>query len=60
VSFSWLAYSKGLKFPATKPPEADVGHQSGGRFKPFTLPMPHWKLAIHAGYWTVIRTRVVG
>jgi hypothetical protein len=48
VLFSWFSCLKKLLFTAKKPPEADAGHQSGERFKPFTLPMPHWKLAVHA------------
>jgi hypothetical protein len=31
-----------------KPPEDDSGHPSGEPSKPFTLPTPHWKLAVHA------------
>jgi hypothetical protein len=36
-----------LKLTAKKPPEEDSGHQSGEPSKPFTLPTPDWKLAIH-------------
>ena len=39
--------SEKLKFTAKKPPEEDSGHQSGEYSKPFTLPTPDWKLAIH-------------
>jgi hypothetical protein len=38
-----------LKVTAKKPPEEDSGNQSGEHFKRFTLPTPHWKLAVHAG-----------
>jgi hypothetical protein len=41
-------YSKRLNFTAKKPPEEDSGNQSGECSKPFTLPTPDLKLAIHA------------
>jgi hypothetical protein len=43
------SYSDESKFSTNNPPEEDCGNPSGGRFNPFTLFLPGWKLAIHAG-----------
>jgi hypothetical protein len=43
------SYSEEVKRAAKTPSKADSGSPSGERFNPFTLFMPRWKLATHAG-----------
>jgi hypothetical protein len=43
------SYSEESKFTAKKPPEEDSGNPSGEHLNPFTLFLPNWNLAIHAG-----------
>ena len=42
-------YSEESKVAARQPLEEDTGNPLGERFNPFTLFLPGWKLAIHAG-----------